>query len=157
MRCGCTGWKVRSSPCLQQNVASAGEFALGVLTAVNSLQGAFNDSDVRMVSILADRAALTIENSQLLAKLERQVQELVGLQRLSKLLTTSDSMEQVVSESIRIVTDALDCEKGIVLLYDEKTDSLVAQEPIPGLSDAQVAALRVPMNEPSLAGIAFRT
>jgi K+-sensing histidine kinase KdpD len=136
---------------------SAGEDALGVLVAVNSLQGAFNDDDVRMVSILADRAALTIENSQLLAKLERQVQELVGLQKLSKLLTTSDSMEQVVSESIRIVMDSLDCEKGLVLLYEEEDDSLVAHAPVPGLSDEQVAALRVSMTEPSLAGTAFRT
>src|SRR5688500_13851634 len=104
-----------------------GDSSLGVLTAFDSQRGAFNEKDVRLLGILADRAALTIQNSQLLSRLEEKVTELEGLQRLSKLLTSADSLEDVVSESVRIVTDSISCETAAILLYDEESDALVAQ------------------------------
>ncbi|HYI45595.1 MAG TPA: GAF domain-containing protein [Actinomycetota bacterium] len=134
-----------------------GDNVLGVLTAVHSERGAFTQSDIRLISILADRAALTIENSRLMTTLERQVQELESLQRLSRLLTTSDSLEYVISESVRIVTEAVDCEKAAILLYDPVENALIAREPVYGLNEKEVEALRVPLSEPSLAGTVFRT
>ncbi|HWL64388.1 MAG TPA: GAF domain-containing protein, partial [Actinomycetota bacterium] len=130
---------------------------LGVLAAVDSERGAFTEGDLRLVTILGDRAALTIENSQLLSQLGRQVQELESLQRLSRLLTSADSLESVVGESMRIVTDSVPCEKSAVLLYDEATDSLVAHKPVLGVTDEQADAFVIPMSEPSLAGMVFRT
>jgi K+-sensing histidine kinase KdpD len=134
-----------------------GEKVLGVLAAVHSQRGAFTQSDVRLISILADRAALTIENSRLVTTLERQVAELESLQRLSRLLTTSDSLDYVISESVRIVTEAVDCEKAAILLYDPVENALLAQEPVYGLDEEQVQALQVSLVEPSLAGTVFRT
>lgn len=134
-----------------------GDSAIGVLAALDSERGAFNEKDVRLLGILADRAALTIQNSQLLARLEEKVTELEGLQRLSQLLTSADSLEDVVSESIRIVTDSIECEKAAVLLHDEATDSLIAQKPVHGLRDEQIERLRISLIEPSLGGTVFRT
>ena len=134
-----------------------GDSSIGVLAAFDSERGAFNEKDLRLLGILADRAALTIQNSQLLAQLEEKVTELEGLQRLSQLLTSADSLEDVVSESIRIVTDSIECEKAAVLLYDDETDSLVAHRPVHGLKDAEIEKLRISMVEPSLGGTVFRT
>ncbi len=133
------------------------EEPLGVLAAVNSKRGAFNQSDLRLLSILADRASLTLQNSKLLATLRRQVEELEGLQRLSRLVTTSESLEFLISESLRIVTESVGCDKAAVLLYDEETDCLVAREPVYGLDREQIAGLQISMDQPSLVGTVFRT
>ena len=134
-----------------------GGSTLGVLAALDSERGAFNDKDMRLLGILADRAALTVQNAKLLTTLERQVSDLEGLQRLSKLLTSAESLEHVVAESIRIVVEAVDCQKAAILLVDEEAEELVACRPVHGVTEEQFKQLHIPLNEPSLAGTVFRT
>ena len=130
---------------------------LGVVGALNSRRGAFTHEDLRILTVLADRVALTIENGELVGRLQRQVQELEGLHRLSRLLLSSETMERIVGESIRIVAEMLDCDKMALLLDDEGDNRLVAMSSAVGLDDDQVAGLRVPLDEPSLAATVFRT
>ena len=89
---------------------NVGEHRLGVLCGINSKVGAFTDDDLRRLSILADRAALTLQNADLRSTLRRQRQELEGLQRLSKLLTSAETVDHAVGESVRIVCDLLECQ-----------------------------------------------
>ena len=135
----------------------SGDDALGVLAAINSRRNAFTEEDLRVLSLVGDRVAVTLENSRLLVTLQRQVRELEGLQRLSKLLLTGDSLEAVVEDSIRIFADLIDCKQIAILLHDEETDSLVAHEPAIGISEEQLAQLRIPVSEPSMAATVFRT
>ena len=130
---------------------------LGVVGAVNSRRGAFTHEDLRILTVLADRVALTIENGELVARLQRQVQELEGLHRLSRLLLSSETMERIVGESIRIVAEMLDCDKMALLLNDESGSCLVAMSSAVGLDEHQVEGLRITMDEPSLAATVFRT
>ena len=138
-------------------LAVPGTAMLGALAALDSARGAFNEKDMRLLGILADRAALTVQNATLLATLERQVSDLESLQRLSKLLTSAESLEHVVAESIHIVVEAVECEKAAIMLVDEATGELIAQRPVHGLPEAQVVELRIQLTEPSLAGTVFRT
>jgi signal transduction histidine kinase len=135
----------------------AGEEVLGVLVGVDSVKGAFSGPDLRLMAVVADRAALTIHNVQLIEALQRQVQELEGLQRLSKLLVTAGDFETVIGESLRIVSDMVSCEKMALLLYDEAKDELVTHRPVFGMTDAEIEGLRVPLSEPSLGATVFRT
>ncbi|HJR45655.1 MAG TPA: ATP-binding protein [Actinomycetota bacterium] len=130
---------------------------LGVLAAIDSRRNAFTEEDLRVLSLVADRVAMTMENARLLTTLQRQVRELEGLQRLSKLLITGDSLEAVVEDSIRIFSDLIDCEQIAILLYDEESDTLVAHEPAIGITEEQLTELRVSMSEPSMVGTVFRT
>ncbi|MFN2588836.1 MAG: GAF domain-containing protein [Actinomycetota bacterium] len=130
---------------------------LGVVGALNSRRGAFTHEDLRLLTVLADRVALTIENSQLVGTLQRQVQELEGLHRLSRLLLSSETMERIVGESIRIVAEMLECEKMALLLNDESETCLVAMNAAVGLDDDQVDGLHIRLDEPSLAATVFRT
>ncbi|MDQ3915843.1 MAG: GAF domain-containing sensor histidine kinase [Actinomycetota bacterium] len=130
---------------------------LGVVGALNSRRGAFTHEDLRLLTVLADRVALTIENGELVGTLQRQVQELEGLHRLSRLLLSSETMERIVGESIRIVAEMLDCEKMALLLNDESGRCLVAMTAAVGLDVEQVEGLRIPLDEPSLAATVFRT
>ena len=134
-----------------------GDIALGAIAAVNSHRGSFTEDDLRVLSILGDRVALTLENAQLVSTLQRQVQELEGLQRLSKLLTSSGPLDSVVGESIRVVMELVPCQKMAVLLYDQETDALVANPPVIGLTPRQLDQLKIPLNEPSMGGTVFRT
>lgn len=135
----------------------AGDQVLGVLVGLDAERGGFSSSDLRLLTVVADRAALTIHNAELISALQRQVQELDGLQRLSKLLTTAENLEHVIGESIRIVSEMVRCEKMALLLYDAESDCLITQEPVYGLSQEQVEGLRVTLGEPSLAATVFRT
>ncbi|MGH2819077.1 MAG: GAF domain-containing protein, partial [Actinomycetota bacterium] len=75
---------------VRQMVASpmiSGERCLGVLAACDSHRGAFTEGDLRLLGVLADRAALLFDNLALEASLRRQVQESEALHLLSRLLT----------------------------------------------------------------------
>ncbi|MDQ3958647.1 MAG: GAF domain-containing protein, partial [Actinomycetota bacterium] len=130
---------------------------LGVVGAVNSRRGAFTHEDLRLLTVLADRVALTIENGQLVDTLRQQVQELEGLHRLSRLLISSETVEHVVGESVGIVCELLACDKMAVLLLDEQSNRLVAEKPVVGLDDEQIEGLQVPLDRPSIAATVFRT
>ena len=135
----------------------AGDEVLGVLVGIDAVKGAFAGPDLRLLAVVADRAALTIRNVQLVAALQRQVQELEGLQRLSKLLTSTDDFESIIGESLRIVSDMVSAEKMALLLLDEGSQELVTQRPVFGMTDAEVDGLRLPLSRPSLGSTVFRT
>ena len=130
---------------------------LGVATAVNSTMGAFTDADLRVFTVIADRAAITLENAQLRATMERQAQELEGIHRLSRLFTASETVDHVTAESVRIVGDLLACRRVALLLYDSEVDALIAQPRGIGFSASQLSDLRFRVDRPSLVATAFRT
>jgi signal transduction histidine kinase len=110
-----------------------------------------------MMSILADRVALTLENSHLVSTLQRQVRELQGLQRLSRLLMSFETLESMVDQTVRVVMELIPCEKIALMLYDPASDSLIAHKPVLGITDEELAELRLPLAEPSMGGTVFRT
>ena len=134
----------------------AGE-RVGLLAAAASRFGAFRQSDLDKLLPLADATALSIQSSRLRFMCDRQGQELEGLLRLSRLQTSSDSVDRVMADSARIVADLLRCEKLALLLYDEESDSLLGHPGAVGMTEEQIACLVVPMWEPSLAGTVYRT
>lgn len=135
----------------------AGDEVLGVLVGLDSVRGAFAGPDLRLLTVVADRAALTIHNVELIATLQRQVQELEGLQRLSKLLTSTEDLRHIIGEAIRIVSDMVSCEKMALLLYDEETEHLITEPPVHGMTMTELEGLRIPLSEPSLGATVFRT
>ncbi len=133
-----------------------GDRCLGAVAAVNSQRGAFTAGDLRALTVIADRAAVVLENAELAAKLERQAQELEGLVRLSRLVTSSESMATIVAESLRIVGDLLGCGKLAVLLHDPERDRLTVAPPVVG-DDDRLARLSVELARPGLIATVFRT
>lgn len=134
----------------------AGDEVLGVLTAVNAHSGVFTPADLRLLTIVADRAALTIQNAALITRLERQVRELDGVQRVSTLLTSSEDLESVIAQGTRIVAEMARCEKLLILVHDEDADELVPGGSGAGFS-GELEGLRIPLSQPSLATTVFRT
>lgn len=79
------------------------------------------------------------------------------MHRLSRLLTTSETVDHVIGEAIRIVSDLLACEKMAVLLHDEDEDALAVHEPVFGIRDEQIPLMSVSLKDPSLVAGVFRT
>ncbi len=136
---------------------SIGTAMCGVVAAINSERGAFTDNDTRRLGMLADRAGLVLETTRLRFRLQRQSQELEGLNRLSRLLTSTDSTEQVIAEAVQILTSLVACERMVVLLHDDESNSLVAHQSAIGVEQDGLATLEVGLGEPSLVSSVFRT
>ncbi|HVL63822.1 MAG TPA: ATP-binding protein [Actinomycetota bacterium] len=130
---------------------------IGVLAAVNSKRGAFADNDLRVLTVLAERTAVAVENARLRSTLARQTQEIKGLQRISRLLAAADTVDYAIGESVRIVADLLGSRRMVVLLCDEEEDALVAHPPAVGFTGEELDDLKVSLAVPSLAATAFRT
>jgi signal transduction histidine kinase len=131
--------------------------SIGVLAAVNSTTGAFTNLDLKLLSVLADRAAAAIRSANLRADLDRQGRELEGLHKMSRLLTSTESLEFVIGESIRIITDLVHCERMMILLHDEGAGCLRVQPPAFGVEEEELTDLEVPLGTPSLVSTVFRT
>jgi signal transduction histidine kinase len=127
------------------------------VAAVNSPTGAFTETDLNLLSVLADKAAGAVRAAYRHADLDRQSRELEGLQRLAHLVSSTESLEHVVREAVRLVTDLIPCERMMVLLHDEDTDSLRVQPPAFGVKDEDIEGLQIALNETSLASTVFRT
>lgn len=144
----------------QQIVAApvtVGDKRIGVVAGVNSLRGSFTDDDLKLITVLGDQAACALDNLRLRSTLHRQEQEIEGLHRLSRLLTSAETPDDVIGESVRIVADLIEADKVTLLLYDEERDELVGHPRIVGMSPHQAPTLRIPMSEPSLSGSVYRT
>jgi signal transduction histidine kinase len=135
----------------------AADERIGVLTAVNSPTGAFTETDLGLLSVLADRAAANIRGAQRHADHDRQSRELEGLQRLAILVSSTESLEHVVSEAVRLITDLIPCERMMVLLHDEESSVLRVQPPAHGIELDELGGIEVHLSEPSLASTVFRT
>jgi signal transduction histidine kinase len=136
-------------------ITAAGE-NYGVLAAVNANAG-FTDNHLRSLVVIADRAAMALQATAMRRDYNRQSQELEGLQRLSRLLISTESMEHVVGELVRVVCDLLECDKMAVLLHDDEGNALKPHPPVEGLEEDRLDALYISLNEPSLVGTVFRT
>lgn len=134
-----------------------GDRCLAVLAAVNATRGAFAAGDLRVATIVAERAALALHNADLTAAIHRQAQELEGLMRLSRLVTSAESLYHVVDESLRIVGELLGCERTAILLHDEAVGGLVIEPPVVGMGDGDFEPFSVPLSKPSLVSTVFRT
>ncbi|MDQ3954715.1 MAG: GAF domain-containing protein, partial [Actinomycetota bacterium] len=129
----------------------------GVIGAVNAKLGTFSENDLKLLTVVADRAALAIENARLNNTVQRQGQELEGLQRLSRLFTSAENVDNVVSESVRIVCDLIDCGGAALLMHDPDSDSLIAHPRVVGIDEEEAVKLFFLLSEPSLVSTAYRT
>ncbi|NCO34439.1 MAG: hypothetical protein AUJ92_13365 [Armatimonadetes bacterium CG2_30_59_28] len=75
---------------------------------------------------------------------KRRTFELNSLRRISRTITGIAELSTALKELVSAISDVLDVEKVLFMLYDPATDMLVAQEPSFGLTEEQLAAARLP-------------
>jgi signal transduction histidine kinase len=115
-----TGFQVRSLVGVPMRIRDR---VLGVLEAVNKRQGAFTESDMQTLSIIASLAAVAIENARLLRALQEAYDELGKLDKLK-------------SDFIAVASHELRTPLGVILGY-----AAILKEEAAGESSGHAAAV----------------
>ncbi len=102
-----------------------GERLLGVLHSHTTEVGKrFSPEDLRLLQMLADQAAIAIENARLFDEACVRSARLNALSQLSRTVTSSLDIQQVFDEAVRAAVDLLELALARVYVFQEETGLL---------------------------------
>jgi len=97
---------------------------LGVINVESAQPDAFNHTDQELLTILANQAALAIENAQLQAEGRRQIKEMATLNQLARQINASLDLQETLNAIVAAAYELIPCSLAEVSLWDEKTGML---------------------------------
>jgi GAF domain-containing protein len=100
---------------------------LGVLNAESVQPDAFGDADLELLTILADQAALALENARLYADERRQAEEMVILNELAHRINASLDLQATLDAIVAAAAELIPCALTEVSLWDEEKEMLTLQ------------------------------
>ncbi len=101
---------------------------IGVLSASNpGSDKPFSKNDAYLLSVLANYAAIGIENAQLYESVQRRAEELSLLNEVGQALSSTLELEDALTLIMERVNAMFNVEAGSLLLLDEGTQELVFQ------------------------------
>ncbi len=129
---------------------------IGVLEVVNSIgRPTFDEWDKKLITYIADQAAIAIHNRMLYDDLMARVEELTSLYEISQNLSFADTEETIFQNVVQTVAKSLGVEKASVMIYDEARDRLLVRAHL-GLPGAVTDRAEVEVME-SICGYVFRS
>ena len=138
-----------------------GQRVVGVMNVAYPRPRAFSQSELSILRLLADQAAIAIENARLYqfereqreknARLfeaeRRRVEQLAGLQEITRALGVLTDARESYSLMTKRLAELLGARICLVMLYDPHRNELRARAPAFGIGDETVAAIRYPLRE----------
>lgn len=104
----------------------ADERLIGVIVLASSREGyVYRQEHVNLLMTIATHAAVALDRAQLHERTERQAQQLMVLNRIGRIITSSIDPQQVPGIILRQVTELLNVEESSLLLTDEATGEMV--------------------------------
>ncbi|HVG00904.1 MAG TPA: GAF domain-containing protein [Chloroflexia bacterium] len=97
---------------------------IGVVTAVNKKQGDFTQDDLRVMSVLANQAAVAVERARLYARTQQQLMTLTTINELSLSVTLSRSLQETLVNGMEHIGKLMGATSALVYLYDAKGNTL---------------------------------
>jgi len=101
-----------------------GETVIGTLSVDSGEADAFTRDDERLLVMLANQAAIAIENARLYGEAKR-ADELATLNRIATAMTSTLDLDQVLTLAMQGINETLRVEAGSLLLLDEAEGELV--------------------------------
>ena len=98
---------------------------LGVINAFSYDPLPLRPVNVQLLSAIGDQVGVAIENARLFAEAQRRVDELVFLNQVGQILSSTLKLEQVLAILMDQTATMLDAEAGSVSLLDEESGELV--------------------------------
>ena len=92
---------------------------IGVLEVVNSRTGSFDEKDLSMLSYVADAAAVSIYNHELMASLKNRVAELTCIYDISQSIYFTFDIEDFLARILRAVNKVIRAERCSFVILDE--------------------------------------
>jgi len=84
----------------------------------------FDDSDVRLATLLANQAAIAIQNARLFGESERTIAQLEALQEVSLEVVSKADLAEVLPTIVSVAARLLDAPGGAIYLHDNERDKL---------------------------------
>ncbi len=103
----------------------AGDQVVGVMNVAFEHPHHFDQAELRILGLLADQAAIAIENANLHQRVQRRIKELTFLNRVGQTLVSSLEPDQVLETVIEQSTHILNAAAASVLLLDPTGQELV--------------------------------
>jgi diguanylate cyclase (GGDEF)-like protein/PAS domain S-box-containing protein len=98
-----------------------GEKAIGAIDVQSVKVNAFNADDERIVSVFAERAALSLENTRLYQRQQRQLAFLESLRQIDLAITGSMNLDVMLNVIVRQVKAQLGVDALAILVLDKHT------------------------------------
>ena len=126
----------------------SGERVLGVLN-VSSFQEAyrFSPEQVEVMIAIADQAAVAIDRTRLYQEMEVRAAELATLNEVSRTISSTLDLSNVLDLIMKKVVEILDVEAGSLLLVDSESGDLAFEVALRGQDKELLAGLRLPMGK----------
>ncbi|MFB0538227.1 MAG: GAF domain-containing protein [Anaerolineae bacterium] len=103
-----------------------GETVIGTLSVDSGEAEAFTQDDERLLVMLANQAAIAIENARLYGEAKR-ADELAALNRVATAMVSTLDLDQVLTLAMQGINETLRMEAGSLLLLDEAEGELVSR------------------------------
>jgi len=114
--------ETRSELCVPLKV---GNRVIGVINAESSRPRAFSDSDLRLLSIIADEVSMLIERSQLLQTTQRQLHALTALFEISTALRAARTTQELASALTERAAHLVQADAAMLCMADRTKEQIV--------------------------------
>lgn len=100
------------------------ERTIGVLSVMTIDRREFSQDEIRLLSGLADQAAIALENARLFQERERRISELTTINEISAAVNATLELDDLLWELHRGISAIIDISTSLIGLYDEQTNVL---------------------------------
>jgi putative nucleotidyltransferase with HDIG domain len=106
--------------------------AIGVIKVSIRSEDIFRQEDLDLLCSISNQAAIAIENTRLVHQLERKINELDSIIKMTKIISAKRKIESMLEETVNLTKKVMKAEAASLMLLDERTKQLrfeVAQGP----------------------------
>ncbi len=122
---------------------------IGTLELMSAEAGRFDREDQALLVLLAEQAAIAIENARQYNSQAERVAELSGLQKIAQAISVLRDPYQLFDQLGQRVAELMQTESAGVLLYDREQEKLIAQKPLYGVPDGVTADYQISLEKGS--------
>jgi PAS domain S-box-containing protein len=101
-----------------------GESLIGVITIFRTREEAFNTQEERLLVLIANQAAVAMENARLLEETRRQVQHIQSLWAIDQAILSSLDLQVTLNYFLQHVTSELGFDAASLFLYSPESQTL---------------------------------
>lgn len=104
-----------------------GDRILGAFTLTYLNRHNFTDDEILLLSLLADQAAVAVENARLFSDAQRRLRDMSALVDMAQRVTGNLRVEMVMETTVKALQNLLDARGCSIALLEEDSDELVIE------------------------------